>query len=69
MREIFFDIPEITSLAWGGPNLDILYVTTANKDGKQPFGSGQIHKIVGLGTRGYAGVKARICHKNSKCSK
>lgn len=53
---------QISSLAWGGPKLDILYVTTANKDGKQPPGSGYIYKVTGLGTRGYAGVKARVCH-------
>lgn len=63
VREMFLnDAPQISSLAWGGPKLDILYVTTANKDGKQPPGSGRIHKVTGLGTSGYSGVKVCLCH-------
>lgn len=66
---------QITSLAFGGQNLDILYVTTANKDGKQPEGSGYLYKVTGLGAKGYAGVplklydscKALTVAKNVKC--
>lgn len=54
--EILLPATQITSLAFGGPNLDILYVTTANKDGKQPEGSGYLYKITGLLVKGYAGV-------------
>lgn len=36
--EIKLPATQITSLAFGGPYLNILYVTTANKDGKQPEG-------------------------------
>lgn len=59
---MFVNATQISSMAWGGPKLDILYVTTANKDGKQPPESGHIFKVTGLGTKGYTGVKARICH-------
>lgn len=51
---------QITSVAFGGPNLDILYVTTANKDGKQPEGSGYLYKVTGLGEKGYAGVPLNL---------
>ncbi len=36
--ELKLPATQITSLAFGGPYLNILYVTTANKDGKQPEG-------------------------------
>lgn len=36
--EIKLPATQVSSLAFGGPNLDILFVTTANKDGKQPEG-------------------------------
>lgn len=66
---------QVTSLAFGGPDLDILYVTTANKDGKQPEGSGYLYKVTGLCAKGNAGVKFRLYEscktmtiaKNEKC--
>lgn len=36
--EIEMPATQATSLAFGGPELDILFVTTGNKDGKQPEG-------------------------------
>ncbi|KAJ6639871.1 Regucalcin [Pseudolycoriella hygida] len=38
LMEIELPATQVTSLAFGGPKLDILFVTTANKDGKQPEG-------------------------------
>ncbi|KAH1017172.1 hypothetical protein HUJ05_007872 [Dendroctonus ponderosae] len=52
------DIPakQVTSLAWGGPQLDILYVTTAGftVDGEvlPPPDHGATYQITGLGTKG-----------------
>ncbi|XP_055307261.1 regucalcin-like, partial [Sitodiplosis mosellana] len=57
--EIEMPATQITSLAFGGPKLDILYVVTANKDGLQPEGSGYLYKITGLGVRGYTGFRYR----------
>lgn len=58
--EINIPATQVTSVAFGGPNLDILYVTTANKDGKQPKGSGYLYKVTGLKARGYAGVPLNL---------
>lgn len=52
---------QITSLAFGGHKLDILFVTTANKDGKQPEGSGYLYKVTGLNAKGYPGIKVKLC--------
>ncbi|KAL3282599.1 hypothetical protein HHI36_005774 [Cryptolaemus montrouzieri] len=47
---------QVTSVAWGGPNLDELYVTTAKfmVDGLvlNPPEHGTVYKISGLGTKG-----------------
>lgn len=45
---------QITSAAFGGPNLDILYVTSAKKEfkSKQPPPAGGLFKITGLGVKG-----------------
>lgn len=61
LLEIELPATQITSLAWGGPKLNILYATTANKDGKQPEGSGYLYKITELCATGYAGVKFNLC--------
>lgn len=46
----------MTSLAWGGPQLDILYVTTAGftVDGEElpPPHHGATYQITGLDTKG-----------------
>ena len=61
LAEIKLPATQVTSLAWGGPELDILYVTTANKDGLQPEGSGYVYKITGLRAVGYSGVRVNMC--------
>lgn len=58
--EIKLPATQITSLAFGGPDLDILFVTTANKDGKQPAGSGYLYKVTGLNATGYPGVRVKV---------
>lgn len=56
---------EITSLAFGGPNLDELYVTTGYTSVSEQFrsylhGTGCLFKITGLKCKGKAGVPASI---------
>lgn len=60
--EIPFPAKQVTSAAWGGPNLDILYVTTAatTRDGEQPPLAGHLYKVTGLGVKGLPGVKVRV---------
>lgn len=60
--EIKFPAEQVTSAAFGGPNLDILFVTTAaqERSGPQPKPAGQLFKVTGLGAKGLAGVKVRV---------
>lgn len=57
------DIPakQVTSVAFGGPNMDILYVTTAatTRDTEQPPLAGHLFAVTGLGVKGLPGVKVR----------
>lgn len=57
-----FPAKQVTSMAFGGPNLDILYVTTAatNRDGEQPPLSGHLFKVTGLNAKGFPGVEVRL---------
>jgi gluconolactonase len=52
--EIKIPAEQVTSAAWGGPNLDILFVTTAAKEFSrpQPPPAGGLFKVTGLGARG-----------------
>lgn len=52
--EIKFPAEQVTSAAFGGPNLDILYVTTASKEfkSKQPVPAGKLFMVTGLGVKG-----------------
>lgn len=62
--ELEIDIPaqQVTSASFGGPNLDILYVTTATprRTGLQTKAAGSLFQVTGLGARGLPGVKARV---------
>lgn len=51
LMEIEMPVKRITSCAWGGPNLDILFVTTSDRFGEQPP-AGTTYKITNLGARG-----------------
>ncbi|CAG0882755.1 unnamed protein product [Darwinula stevensoni] len=62
IEEIKLPVENVTSCTWGGENLDQLYVTSAAKftDLTTYPESGFIYKIMGLGSRGFDGVKAKI---------
>lgn len=68
--EIKLPATQVSALAFGGPKLSILYVTTANSDGMQVgAGSGYLFKITGLCAKGYAGVRLNVfpaCKKGKK---
>ena len=59
LLEIKLPCLHITSVAFGGPNLDILFVTTANEGGLPPP-SGSVFKVTGLGAQGYPMTKIQI---------
>ncbi|XP_067639573.1 regucalcin isoform X2 [Eurosta solidaginis] len=59
LLEIKFPCKQITSAAFGGPNLDILYVTTSAKF-DQPSPAGSTYKITGLGARGLPMSKVQL---------
>jgi hypothetical protein len=59
LREVLLPTAQVTSVAFGGPDLDVLYVTTGREDVpssaltelKHAF-SGQVFRVTGLGVRG-----------------
>ncbi|XP_011200668.2 regucalcin isoform X1 [Bactrocera dorsalis] len=59
LLEIKLPTKQITSAAWGGPNLDILYVTTSAKF-EQPAPAGTTYKITGLGATGLPMTKVQL---------
>lgn len=65
--EIKIPAEQVTSVAFGGPNLDILYVTTAGKEfkSKQPPPAGKLFKVTGLNAKGLAMKSAKL-HWNVK---
>lgn len=54
ITEIVMPVPQITSMAFGGKNLDTMFVTTAGMDliGQQTYPAGYMFKVGGLGVRG-----------------
>lgn len=62
LLEIEIPAKQVTSVAFGGPDMDILFVTTAatTRDGEQPPLAGHLFKVTGLGAKGFAGVKVRV---------
>ncbi|KPJ21263.1 Regucalcin [Papilio machaon] len=62
LQKVTIPTNEVTSVAFGGPNLDILYVTTANtrcKKNETVWGAA-LYEVTGLGVRGHPSTKARI---------
>lgn len=61
LLEIPIPAPQVTSVAFGGPDLDILFVTTANLPelGKTTEFSGRLFQVTGLKTKGFPGVRVR----------
>ncbi|XP_026319176.1 uncharacterized protein LOC113229707 [Hyposmocoma kahamanoa] len=53
---------QVTSCTFGGPNLDILYVTTAsmNRGEEQPPPRGSTFALTGLGVKGHPNVNVKI---------
>ena len=57
------DLPvtRVSSIAFGGPNLDVLYVTTAAAGAPDLTGvDGTLYRVTGLGTRGRPEFRSRI---------
>lgn len=57
--------PHVTSVAFGGPQLDELYVTTATiflseEQLKKYPGSGSTFRVTGVGVKGYAGQTVKL---------
>lgn len=52
-------VNQVTSVAFGGPNMDVLFVTTASRE-NQPAEAGYLYKITGLNSTGSPGVKVRL---------
>lgn len=51
-KEIPIPTPQVTSVAFGGENLDILFVTTAGKPAPKAAPAGGLFKITDLGAKG-----------------
>ncbi|XP_017463957.1 PREDICTED: regucalcin-like [Rhagoletis zephyria] len=59
LQEIKLPTKQITSVAFGGPNLDILFVTTSAYF-DQPAPAGNTFKVTGLGVKGLPMSKVKI---------
>uniref|UniRef100_A0A0K8V6Z2 Regucalcin n=1 Tax=Bactrocera latifrons TaxID=174628 RepID=A0A0K8V6Z2_BACLA len=59
LLEIKMPCKQVTSVAFGGPNLDILYVTTS-KLNDQPPPAGNTYKVTGLGVKGLPMTKVQL---------
>ena len=62
LEEIKLPANQITSAAWGGPNLDELYITSADQDIKTPKGekSGGLFRVTGLKAKGFPMVPVKL---------
>lgn len=65
LQTIEIPAKQVTSVAFGGANLDELFVTTARFtiDGvvlEPSKGHGYTYKVTGIGAKGYPGVKVKI---------
>uniref|UniRef100_Q95YI4 Regucalcin n=1 Tax=Photinus pyralis TaxID=7054 RepID=Q95YI4_PHOPY len=57
--------PQVTSVAFGGPNLDELHVTSAglqldDSSLDKSLVNGHVYRVTGLGVKGFAGVKVKL---------
>lgn len=59
LLEIKFPCKQITSAAFGGPDLDILFVTTSSRN-NEPAPAGTTFKVTGLGAKGLPMTKLQI---------
>ncbi|GJQ86432.1 hypothetical protein Trydic_g10339 [Trypoxylus dichotomus] len=63
IKTVDMPVSQVTSVAFGGPNLDELYVTTSGVEpsaARTPLEGGYLYKIIGLGVRGFAGRKIKV---------
>jgi len=60
LLEIPLPAKQVTSVAFGGSNLDTLYVTSAARGDKDSEFAGRLLKVTGLGVNGYPGDKVCI---------
>lgn len=58
--EIDFPASQVTSVAFGGPMFDVLFVTTAARGESQPDAAGHLYKVTGLNSIGSAAVKVNV---------
>ncbi|GBP54106.1 Regucalcin [Eumeta japonica] len=62
LQTVAIPVPQVTSTTFGGPNLDVLFVTTAKLDfnGPQEPPAGAVFKVTGLGVKGYPNVAFKL---------
>ncbi|XP_037043734.1 regucalcin-like [Bradysia coprophila] len=60
LEEIEFPVRQVTSVAFGGPQFDILFVTTAARGDSQPEAAGHLYKITGLYSIGSPAMKINV---------
>ncbi|XP_012255921.2 regucalcin-like [Athalia rosae] len=61
LQSVSLPAAKITSVAWGGPKLDELYVTSASRfDTEENRHAGRLFKVTGLGTSGGPGVPVKL---------
>lgn len=60
LLDISIPAKAVTSITFGGPNLDILYVVTASLEDSVNTDAGRLFQITGLGTRGFADFKVNL---------
>lgn len=53
-------VKQITSVAFGGPDLNEIFVTTAWKNGDKSPEAGHLYRITGLNSVGIPSVKVRV---------
>ncbi|XP_017785409.1 PREDICTED: regucalcin-like [Nicrophorus vespilloides] len=63
IQTIYFPAKQITACAFGGPNMDVLYVTSAKlvvKGEEQPKPAGALFRVTRTGCRGIPGYKVDL---------
>ena len=61
VERVELPVPKVSSLTFGGPNLDVAYVTTAGGTGTAEGGpEGTLYRITGLGVTGQPEHLSRI---------
>ncbi|KPJ05108.1 Regucalcin [Papilio xuthus] len=62
LQKVTMPTSDVTSLTFGGPNLDIIYVTSSNIQWQrnEPVWGAAIYEVNGLSVRGYPASKVRL---------